>query len=123
MRIIRWSDNEGEQYLEALKKRQDDTNLEVEKIVRDLLESVKEKGDEAVLELTRKFDKAELTPETMKVSDKEIQEAMEQVDADYIEAMERARDNISRFHQRQRQLSWFENPERAYSGSKDNSVG
>ncbi|RQD71899.1 MAG: histidinol dehydrogenase [Tindallia sp. MSAO_Bac2] len=111
MKIISWSDKEGEKYLEALHERQRDTNQEIERKVQILLEKVKEKGDEAVLELTREFDKVTLTPETMKVSSEEIQDALEQVDEVYIEAMKRAKENISRFHQRQRQLSWFENPE------------
>ncbi len=111
MEIIRWSEVEGKQYLDELKKRQHDTNQEIEIKVRDLLERVQHKGDEAVLELTQKFDSVLLTPETMRVSAQEMEEAMEMVEPEYLAALKNAGEKIERFHQHQRQLSWFENPE------------
>ncbi|SFH91123.1 histidinol dehydrogenase [Tindallia magadiensis] len=111
MRIVDWKDSEGEAYLEALQKRQQATNREIEVKVRDLLEEVKEKGNLAVIEMTAIYDKARLTEETMKVSSVEIEEAVSQVDKAYLKAIRRAQEKISRFHERQRQLSWFENPE------------
>lgn len=111
MKIINWSETEGKQYLEALKKRQQETNREIDIKVQSLLDQVKHQGDEAVLELTQKYDSVVLTSETMKVSVEEMEEAMKAVEPEYLEALRNAKDRITRFHQHQRQLSWWDNSE------------
>ncbi|NLB88634.1 MAG: histidinol dehydrogenase [Syntrophomonadaceae bacterium] len=74
---------------------------EIEKIVR-------ERGDEGVFELTAKYDQAIITKDNFRVSEKDIEEAYEQVDEDYIIAIQNAIDNIADFHSRQLRNSWME---------------
>ncbi len=71
----------------------------VEQIVRDILLTVKERGDEALKEYTLKFDGAKL--DTLEVSKREILEAYNSVDKEFIRVLELAKKNITEFHQKQ----------------------
>ncbi len=79
-----------------------------EERVREIVNAVKERGDDAVLEYTARFDKAELTPETLRVSEAEIAEAYKSIDQSVLPALQKARDNIAAYHEKQLQKSWFE---------------
>lgn len=64
--------------------------------VKPIIEAVKNRGDEALIEFTEKFDKVKL--KSIKVSDDEIDEAYELVDDDLVDALELAKRNIEKFH-------------------------
>ncbi|HHT49563.1 MAG TPA: histidinol dehydrogenase [Firmicutes bacterium] len=69
---------------------------------------VKTRGNQAIFELTRKFDGAVLTEEYFRVSAEEIDQAYDWVDDEYLGALWGAIDNIRAFHVRQRKNSWME---------------
>ncbi len=71
--------------------------------VTGVIEDIKANGDKALLSYTKKFDKAELTPETMRVTDKEIEEAFGQIDPVLLETMKKSAENIRRFHEYQKE--------------------
>jgi histidinol dehydrogenase len=75
--------------------------------VSDIVNNVKLNGDKAVLEYTNMFDKVELCPDNLKVSQIEIEEAYEKVDKELVEVIKRARKNIAHFHEKQLEKSWF----------------
>lgn len=79
-----------------------------EKVVSDILDLVKSKGDEALVELTYKFDKVQLTKESLKVTAEEIEAAYKLVDENLIRVIRRAYDKIFTYHQKQKQYSWFD---------------
>ncbi|MDW7990008.1 MAG: histidinol dehydrogenase [Archaeoglobaceae archaeon] len=64
--------------------------------VRKIVEDVKENGDQAVMKYEKIFDGVELR--SLKVRKKEIEKAYEEVDDDFIDALEVAKENIERFH-------------------------
>jgi len=72
-------------------------------IVEDVLKDVRENGDEAVLRYTEKFDGAKLTPESMRVTKEEIEEAKASIDKDLLSVIEKAAHNIRVFHEKQRE--------------------
>ena len=74
--------------------------VDVSNIVKEIIENVKEKGDKALLEYTQKFDKANLTDLT--VSKQEIDEAVKNVDKEFLRILERAAKNIKAFHSMQK---------------------
>lgn len=76
--------------------------------VDEILAAVREKGDAAVLELTKRFDGASLTPGTMRVTPAEFEAAYAKVDLEFLKAFERASTNIEKFHQAQVERSWVE---------------
>ncbi len=71
----------------------------LEATVSSILQAVRERGDDAVLEYTRKFDKADL--DTLVVSQAEIDEAAAALAPELKSAIELARENIERFHRQQ----------------------
>ncbi len=78
------------------------------KIAREISADVKENGDQAVIKYTEKFDKASLTPQTIKVTQEEIDAGYERADKEYREALEFAANNIRIFHEKQMpEPIWF----------------
>ena len=80
-------------------KRED--SPDVDAIVAGIIADVRGRGDEAVLELTEKFDRIKLTPDTMRVTADEVEEAASQVAPDVRAALELAADRITAYHSRQ----------------------
>ena len=78
----------------------------VEGIVADIIENVRQRGDEALKEYNEKFDRA-YAP--LEVTSKEIQEAYDSVDPELIEILEEAADNIRSFHSHQKRNSFILN--------------
>ncbi len=68
-------------------------------VVSDVLDDVRQNGDSAVKKYEEKFDHAILT--SLRVSDEEMAEAEQLVDADLKVALEQAHDNIAKFHESQ----------------------
>ena len=71
----------------------------VEDVVSEIIANVIKNGDDALLEYSKKFDKAILA--SLEVSDEEIEEAFASVDAEFVEIIKEAADNIRAFHKRQ----------------------
>jgi len=80
-------------------KRED--SPDVDAIVAGIIADVRARGDEAVLELTEKFDRIKLTPDTMRVTADEVEEAASQVGPDVRAALELAATRITAYHSRQ----------------------
>ncbi len=72
----------------------------VEDIVAEIIADVRQNGDEALYRYCEKFDHASLS--SLEVSAKEYDEAMEQVDDDFIRILKKAAENIYRFHSAQK---------------------
>ena len=73
----------------------DDVNETVENILKD----VKKRGDKALFEYTKKFDKVDL--KTLEVSEEEIQKAFDTIDKELLEVIKYSHDNIKLFHEKQ----------------------
>ena len=80
-------------------KRED--SPDVDAIVADIIQDVRTRGDAAVIELTAKFDRIDLTPDTMRVSADEITAAIAQVSVADRAALELAAERIRAYHIRQ----------------------
>ena len=79
----------------------------VSDIVTEIIKDVRRRGDEALLEYTKKFDKAELT--NLQVTEEEFQEALSSFDPRLKQVLQRAATNISKFHSRQKRNSFILN--------------
>ncbi len=79
----------------------------VEEIVTDIIENVKNNGDKALFEYCKKFDKADLS--CLEVSEKEITEAFNSVDEKFIDIIKKAAENIKLFHSKQVRNSFIIN--------------
>ena len=111
MRTVRLTKESTKDILENLLKRSPNNYGKFEAAVADILANVKEKGDEALFSYTKEFDKVEVTPETIRVTEAEIEEAYKAVDASLLEVIRKALVNIRCYHEKQRQNSWFTSTE------------
>ena len=74
---------------------------DVDAAVAAILADVRERGDQAVIEATEKFDRLSLTPETLRISDDEIGRAASECDAETLTALDLAAQRITDYHSRQ----------------------
>lgn len=78
-----------------------ETAPDVDEAVARILRDVRTRGDTAVLEYTSRFDRLDLTPETMRVSEKEIAAAVKKCDKETRDALYLAAERIEAFHEKQ----------------------
>ncbi len=84
--------------------------VNVEAVVADILADVRKNGDAALLKYTEKFDKAKLS--SLQVTPEEIEEACGLVEERFLQVLERAAENIRRFHEKQVRSSFLLNDRR-----------
>jgi len=106
MKIIKYSDSEFRAALEAVVDRANVDLVSHDATVREILKQVKEDGDTALLNYTRRFDQYNLPVEEIKVTSREIDDALNEINDKEINALRRAAENIQEFHSRQTQQSW-----------------
>ena len=111
MRIVSLTEDSIKDILSGLLKRNPGQYTEYEKTVNEIIGNVREKGDEAVFDYTKKFDKWDIDKNSIRVSEQEINEAYESFDSDLIEVMKRSAANITEYHKKQLQNSWIETKE------------
>ena len=112
MRIQKLNSDTKKNLLEDLLKRSPNNYGQYEASVKEILDKVKEEKDAAVFAYTAKFDGAELTADTIEVTDAEIEEAYAQVDDTLLTVIRKAKDNIESYHAKQRQNSWFDSQDK-----------
>lgn len=76
--------------------------------VMDIGRQVREKGDQALIDFSARFDGARLDSQDLRVSEAEIERACAEVEPEYLASLETAIKNITDFHRKQLQNSWIE---------------
>ncbi len=89
-----------DQFLTLLAAKREDSP-DVDAVVADIIADVRKRGDAAVIELTARFDRLTLTPETLAISSDEIAQATHEVTAQDRAALELAATRIRTYHERQ----------------------
>lgn len=112
MKVLELNSETKKQVLEELQKRSPALYGDCQETVERILGDVARDGDEAVLRYTKELDKADLTSETLRVSDEEIREAYDSVNDSLIDTMKRSMENIRRFHEKQVRQSFFTTEEK-----------
>lgn len=107
MRIIPLTDETKNNILDDLLKRSPNNYDQYQDTVNEILNEVKEKGDKAVFQYTKKFDQADLTAETLYVTEEEINDAYSKVDPGLVDVMKKSIANIRSYHEKQVRNSWF----------------
>lgn len=69
--------------------------------VRPIVQAVRENGDAALVDFTARFDRVQLTPEQLRVSREEIEQAHKALDPAVYKAIQHAIHNVRAFHERQ----------------------
>ncbi|MBF0226789.1 MAG: histidinol dehydrogenase [Desulfobacterales bacterium] len=107
MLIYNYPSKELDEKLQIISNRCININSDDFAKVNQIIEEVKKHGDKALIEFVKKFDSPELTIESLKVSDEEINIAKKEVDEDLKKSIAIAASNIETFHKRQLEKSWF----------------
>ena len=120
MKITKLNESTKKNILNDLLKRSPNNYGEFTKTVEDIVNNVRENGDKAVFEYTKKFDGVSLSADNIIVTDEEIQEAYAEIEKDgLVEVIRRAKKNITEYHEKQRQYSWFDSkPDGSILGQK-----
>jgi histidinol dehydrogenase len=79
-----------------------EVSADVDQAVRAIIKDVAERGDAALIELTKKYDRLELTAATLRVSAAELDAAAKSCDPKALDALKLARDRIEAYHVRQK---------------------
>ena len=108
MRIIKLTQESKKSLLNDLLKRSPNNYGKYEDTVNEILANVKARGDEAVFEYTKKFDRFDLTAENILVTREEIEAAYQKLDPKLIEVIRKSAENIRVFHSKQLRNSWFD---------------
>jgi histidinol dehydrogenase len=90
----------GEAFKRLLASKREQS-VDVEAVVRGIIADVRDRGDAAVIEHTQRLDGLELTPETLRLSDAEIDAAVAGVPEDQMHALKLAAERIESYHRRQ----------------------
>ena len=111
MRIIELTEEARTNILENLLKRSPNSYGEFEGRVNEIIENVRANRDAAIFDYTKRLDGADINAENILVTEDEIKEAYEKVDEKLLTVIRKALVNIRKYHEKQRQYSWFDSEE------------
>lgn len=119
MRIERLNQDTKKNLLEDLLKRSPNSYGKYEESVREILDAVWERRDEALFEYTKRFDGADINASNILVTEGEIEEAYGTVDQNLLGVIRKALVNVRSYHEKQMQYSWFDSkPDGTMLGQK-----
>jgi len=102
---------QGEEAIQSLLARFQTGDQSCMHTVAEIIEAVRARGDEALLEYTRTFDAPDMQLAELSVSAAELQRAYDQVDDGFQQTLEIAIERIRTFHEREMEDSWMQTRE------------
>lgn len=108
MRKIYITETEKKNILNDLLKRSPGNYDTYADTVNTIVEDVKQNGDSALFSYTKKFDKADICADNVRVTQAEMEEAYKAVDPHLVSVIQKALVNIREYHEKQKQYSWFD---------------
>ncbi len=107
MEIYELTTPQGKDFLNRLLYRFQGLPQKLISQVEEIISQVKERGDQALVEYTRKFDCPIFNTQDLRVREEEIKEAYQKIDDEVLRAIRLSVANVRRFHEEQRPKSWF----------------
>ena len=108
MKTVKLTTDTQKDLLDSLLKRSPNNYTEYEDVVAEIVHNVRKKGDQAVFEYTKKFDKWDINADTIRVTEDEIGEAFGSIEKQFVEVLRKAAANIEDFHRKQLRNSWID---------------
>ncbi len=108
MRIVKLNSETKKDLLSNLLKRSPSNFGDFAETVQGIVDDVRDNGDAALFSYTKKFDKADITAENVRVTKEEIEYAYTQVSDELLDVIRKAKKNIWEYHEKQKQYSWFD---------------
>ncbi|HTG82351.1 MAG TPA: histidinol dehydrogenase [Geobacteraceae bacterium] len=108
MQFLDIRDKDFDARFAAILARGEETGRDVEEVVKGIIADVRTRGDEALLEYTRRFDRLDTdSVAALEVTEDEFNEAFARVKDEDIAALKLAVERVARFHEKQRQETWL----------------
>ncbi len=93
--------------LDALLDREQESDLEAEKVAREIVDDVRRNGDQALLKYTAKFDRFKVeTIASLEIDPEKLESARSTIDEGERIALEQAAERVRNFHEQQKDESW-----------------
>ena len=108
MRIVKLNAETKKDLLKNLLKRSPSNFGNYAETVQGIVDDVRDNGDAALFSYTKKFDKADITADNVKITQEEIDYAYTQVSPELLDVIRKAKKNIWEYHEKQKQYSWFD---------------
>jgi histidinol dehydrogenase len=102
--------DEVRQLMDRLAARSVALDAELLKVVRSIVDDVRERGDRALIEYTASLDGVDLPASDLRISEDQLRRFAEGVDGRLVRALRQAIHNVREFHERQIEKSWTINP-------------
>jgi histidinol dehydrogenase len=113
MQFLDINDREFETRFAAILARGEESGREVEQVVQDIIADVRKRGDEALLDYTRRFDRLEaVSVADLRVTEGEFDDAFARVAEADVAALKLAVERVARFHGKQKQETWLSTDEK-----------
>jgi histidinol dehydrogenase len=106
MRTISYRGPEDWAPIQTMLSSRRDGDVSVETTVREILDRVRQSGDQALVEYTRRFDCPAFDLPLLRVERAAIGRALEEIPSDDLAILREAAENIRSFHEQQRERSW-----------------
>jgi len=108
MRIVKLNQETRTNLLDQLLKRSPNHYDTYMGQVQEIINEVKQHGDQAVLAYTKKFDQADIAGDNLKVTKEEIEQAYQEISDSLLGILRKAMKNIENYHEKQKRNSWFD---------------
>jgi histidinol dehydrogenase len=108
MQIFTYPSQAAQHRVERIARRSIDFGKKEIRAVERILKDVRQRGDQALIDYTQRFDAPSLTVEKLKVGQEELKEAAARVDRTFRGTLKRAISQIESFHRQQLPRSWFD---------------
>ncbi|MFO7765128.1 MAG: histidinol dehydrogenase [Pelovirga sp.] len=109
--LLRFNDSGFDECFRRIEERAEEIPAGIEETVKEIITAVRQRGDEAVFELTARFDRLQLSAANVEVTAAEIVAARKSIDARSLEVLELAAQRIAAYHQKQKQQTWLSTEE------------
>ena len=111
MRIVSLNEETKNELLGNLLGRNPGSYSEYEATVNEIITNIRNNGDSALFDYTKKFDKCDITADNILVTRAEIDEAYKKLAPEFVEVMKKSAENIRVFHEKQKRNSWIDSKE------------
>src|ERR1051325_2039360 len=106
MRIIDLSAGLDFRQIDELLAAPENKEPKLEETVRSIVADVRQRGDAALCDYTRRFDEHEITAATIRVSEAELKELASGADDELVEILRRSARHVREFHEQEKTESW-----------------
>ncbi len=111
IQILKFSDSDFAVKFQRIERRADEIPDGIEETVKVIIADVRKRGDAALFELSAKFDRIDLNSDNVEVTQGEIDEALDAVTPESLDALQLAADRIATYHGKQKQETWLSTDE------------